>query len=75
MSKELEKINDLKEEIEKLRQPAIEALLVQKKELDVQLEELGYSAKSAKLGKRAPKKCSICGTLGHTARTCPQGKR
>ncbi|MDR1728792.1 MAG: hypothetical protein LBT74_12860 [Acidobacteriota bacterium] len=75
MSKELEEIKKHQEEIKKLSSAAIEALLVDRKKIDAQLEELGYFSKSSKSGKRAPKKCSKCGTVGHTARTCPQAKK
>ena len=67
----IEEIKRLKEQYERAKQPAIDALLKQKKEIDAQLEELGHGAKSSK---RAPKKCRICGNPGHTARTCPANK-
>ena len=67
----IEEVKRLKEQYERAKQPAIEALLKQKKTIDGQLEELGYFARSSK---RAPKKCRVCGNSGHTARTCPQAK-
>jgi len=71
----IEEVKRLKEEYEKAKQPAIEALLGQKKIIDEQLEELGYCVKSSDSRKRAPKKCRLCGNTGHTARTCPQAKK
>ena len=68
----IDEVKRLKEQYEKAKQPAIEALLVQRKAIDAQLEELGYSSESRK---RAPRKCRTCGSLGHTARTCPQSKK
>ena len=74
MTNEIEEVKRLKEEYEKAKQPAIDALLAQKKAIDEQLEELGYSSKSSDFRKRAPKKCRVCGNTGHTSRTCPQAK-
>jgi hypothetical protein len=71
----IEEVKRLKEEYEKAKQPAIEALLAQKKIIDEQLEDLGYFAKSSDPRKRAPKKCRICGNTGHTSRTCPQADK
>ena len=71
----IEEVRRLREELERAKQPAIEALLVQKKTIDEQLEELGYCVKSSDPRKRAPKKCRLCGNTGHTARTCPQAKK
>jgi len=71
----IEEVKRLKEEYEKAKQPAIEALLGQKKIIDDQLEELGYCVKSSDSRKRAPKKCRLCGNTGHTSRTCPQAKK
>jgi hypothetical protein len=75
MTGAIEEVKRLKEEYEKAKQPAIDALLAQKKTIDEQLEELGYSAKSSETRKRAPKKCRLCGNTGHTSRTCPQAKK
>ena len=75
MTGAIEEVKRLKEEYEKAKRPAIEALLTQKKTIDEQLEELGYSSKSSEQRKRAPKKCRICGNTGHTSRTCPQAKK
>ena len=75
MTSAIEEVRRLKEELERAKQPAIEALLAQKKTIDEQLEELGYFSKSSELRKRAPKKCRLCGNTGHTARTCPQAKK
>jgi len=71
----IEEVKRLKEEYEKAKQPAIDALLAEKKRIDDQLEELGYCCKSSDSRKRAPKKCRLCGNTGHTARTCPQAKK
>ena len=71
----IEEVKRLKEEYERAKQPAIEALLVEKKRIDDQLEELGYFSKSSDFRKRAPKKCRLCGNTGHTSRTCPQAKK
>ena len=71
----IEEVKRLKEQYEKAIQPAIEALLSQRKIIDGQLEELGYCSKSSDSRKRAPKKCRVCGNPGHTARTCPQAKK
>ena len=71
----IEEVKRLKEEYERAKQPAIEALLAEKKRIDDQLEELGYYSKSSDSRKRAPKKCRLCGNTGHTARTCPQAKK
>ena len=68
----MDEVKRLKDAYERAKQPAIEALLAQKKTIDDQLQELGYLAKS---GKRAPKKCRVCGNTGHTARTCPVEKK
>lgn len=75
MSSAIEEVRRLKEELERAKQPAIEALLAEKKRIEGELEELGYGAKSSEFRKRAPKKCRICGNTGHTARTCPQAKK
>jgi len=75
MTGAIEEVKRLKEEYEKAKQPAIEALLAQKKAIDEQLEELGYFSKSSDIRKRAPKKCRLCGNTGHTSRTCPQAKK
>ena len=75
MTSAIEEVRRLREELERAKQPAIEALLAQKKTIDEQLEELGYFAKSSEFRKRAPKKCRLCGNTGHTARTCPQAKK
>jgi len=75
MNSAIDEVKRLKEEYEKAKQPAIEALLAQKKTIDEQLEELGYFTKSSDSRKRAPKKCRLCGNTGHTARTCPQAKK
>ena len=75
MNEAIEKVKKLREEYENAKQPAIEALLAQRKTIDEQLEELGYCAKSSDSRKRAPKKCRLCGNTGHTARTCPQAKK
>ena len=75
MAEAIEEVKRLKEAYEKAKQPAIDALLVQKKMIDEQLEELGYLCKSSDTRKRAPKKCRLCGNTGHTSRTCPQAKK
>jgi hypothetical protein len=75
MSTAIEEVRRLKDELERAKQPAIEALLAEKKRIDGELEELGYLAKSSDFRKRAPKKCRLCGNTGHTARTCPQAKK
>jgi len=75
MNEAIEKVKKLREEYENAKQPAIEALLAQRKTIDEQLEELGYFCKSSDSRKRAPKKCRLCGNTGHTARTCPQAKK
>jgi hypothetical protein len=75
MIQEIEEVKRLKAEYEKAKQPAIDALLAQRKIIDDQLEELGYLAKSSDSRKRAPKKCRVCGNTGHTARTCPQAQK
>ena len=75
MTSAIEEVRRLKEELEKAKQPAIEALLAEKKRIDGELEELGYCCKSSDARKRAPKKCRLCGNTGHTARTCPQAKK
>ena len=74
MMREIEEVKRLKEEYEKAKQPAIDALLAQRKTIDEQLEELGH-VKSSDPRKRAPKKCRLCGNTGHTSRTCPQAKK
>jgi len=71
----IDEVKRLKEEYERAKQPAIEALLTEKRRIDDQLEELGYFCKSSDSRKRAPKKCRLCGNTGHTARTCPQAKK
>ena len=71
----IEEVKKLKEQYENAKRPAVEALLVQRKAIDAQLEELGYFSKSSEPRKRAPKKCRTCGNTGHTARTCPQSKK
>ena len=75
MIREIEEVKRLREEYEKAKQPAIEALLAQRKAIDEQLEDLGFSTRSSDIRKRAPKKCRLCGNTGHTARTCPQAKK
>ena len=75
MIQEIEVVKRLREEYEKAKQPAIDALLAQRKTIDEQLEELGFCTKTADSRKRAPKKCRLCGNTGHTARTCPQAKK
>ena len=75
MIEAIEKVKRLRDEYESAKQPAIEALLAQKRVIDDQLEELGYYTKASDFRKRAPKKCRICGNTGHTSRTCPQAKK
>jgi len=75
MTSAIEEVRRLREELEKAKQPAIEALLAEKKRIDGELEELGYFSKSSDARKRAPKKCRLCGNTGHTSRTCPQAKK
>jgi hypothetical protein len=73
MSGAIDEVKRLKEAYERAKQPAIDALLAQKKKIDEQLAELGHCDKPSP--KRAPKKCRVCGNTGHTARTCPQAKK
>ena len=75
MNNAIDEVKRLKEQYEQAKQPAIDALLAQRKAIDEQLEELGHSCKSPDARKRAPKKCRFCGNTGHTARTCPQAKK
>lgn len=60
------------------KQATIDSLLSRIASLEADLELLGHNrqpvhatAPDKPKQKRAPKKCSLCGIEGHTARTCP----
>jgi len=72
MDENVKKYEELLAQAEKVKQSAIEELLSQKKTIDAKLAQYGYMGKATVIRKRAPKKCRVCGTEGHTARTCPQ---
>ena len=76
---------DAQREFERKREEAIPVLLERRlravEEIDAQLAQLGYdvgagtnveaaSTSTPRRGTRGLRKCSPCGTAGHTARTC-----
>jgi predicted Zn-ribbon and HTH transcriptional regulator len=72
----LDKVFELMEQLEKAKQPAIDALLAQKQAIDEQLARLGYTGSSkAETRKRAPRTCQNCGQTGHSTKKCPTAKK
>jgi hypothetical protein len=67
----LDEIQNLLRRVEEIKQPAINALLMQKQEIDRQLAALGYNVVVPRKPGGSPdptKPCKKCGQLGHDAR-------
>ena len=56
------------DQAEELRQQAISLLLAERETIDRKLNQLGHDGAEPKTGR--VKKCSRCGTEGHSVRTC-----
>ena len=71
MSVDVDKIFQEIEKIEGLKKSAIEALLEQRKEIDIKLKKLGFNETPKAKESKIERVCKLCGQSGHNARTCP----